>query len=182
MTRILSIDPGIKNLSYCLVNTEPLGIVEWDTLSITESNCKKIRLEEIVESLLIVLNEKFNEEFEVDVILIENQPALLNGHMKTISVVIYTYFTMMKLQYGMIGDINFLSATNKLKCNKGTGLKLKTYKDRKKESIEIAKLYIEEYFPDKMEWFKALKKCDDASDTLNMIIYYLENELKMLSV
>jgi hypothetical protein len=56
-----------------------------------------MKLEELIECMLITLNENFDENFEADIVLIENQPALLNGNMKTISVVIYTYFNMMRL-------------------------------------------------------------------------------------
>lgn len=179
MKKILSIDPGLKNLSYCYIDSTP-NVIKWDTICITENNCKKIKLEDIIECLLLTLTEHFDENFECDIILIENQPALINANMKTISVAIYTYFNMMKLQYGNIKEVHFIAATNKLKCKKGIDLSKETYKDRKKASIDLAKLYIEELFSDKLEWFNKLKKKDDAADTLNMSIYYMENILKLM--
>ena len=183
--KILSFDPGIVNLSYCYIespanNSISPTILKWDTLRVTEHNCKKMKIDEIIEAVLITLNENFNDKFEADIVLIENQPALLNGNMKTISVVIYTYFNMMRLQYGTIGEVQFISATNKLKCKKGVDIKKDTYKDRKKASIALALLYISELFPDKLDWFNSLKKMDDAADVLNQAIYYMEKILKVL--
>jgi hypothetical protein len=177
--KILSIDPGIVNLSYFYGDTTP-NIIKWETLCVTENNCKKMKLEELIECMLITLNENFNENFEADIVLIENQPALLNGNMKTISVVIYTYFNMMRLQYGNIKEVQFISATNKLKCKKGIDLKTDTYKDRKKASIDIIKLYITDFFPTYSTWFNNMKKKDDASDCANQAIYYMEKILKVM--
>ena len=158
--KILSIDPGIVNLSYCYLEytNEKITILDWNTVKITEFNTKKTKIDELIECMLIKLNELFNDNFEIDIVLIENQPALMNGNMKTISVVIYTYFNMMRLQYGCVQQVQFFSATNKLKCKKAANINKETYKDRKKASIEIAKLYIIELFPEKLEWFDKLKK------------------------
>ena len=176
--KVLSLDPGLKNLAYCYmdVSTSPPTILQWDILYITDGNCKKMSIEEIMDALLIALNSKFNDEFEADTILIENQPALKNGHMKTISVALYTYFNMMRLQYGTIGEVKFISATNKLKCSKADNLKIDTYKDRKKASIDLARLYITEWCADKLDWFNKLKKADDMSDCFNQLIYYGEKQ------
>jgi hypothetical protein len=179
MLKILSIDPGIVNLSYFYCDTTP-AIIKWETLCATENNCKTMKLEELIECMLITLNENFDENFEADIVLIENQPALLNGNMKTISVVIYTYFNMMRLQYGNIKQVQFISATNKLKCKKATNIKTDTYKDRKKASIDLIKLYIEELFPNYLTWFNSMKKKDDASDCANQAIYYMEKILKIM--
>lgn len=175
--RLLSIDPGIVNLSYFYAEytkEQKLIIIDWNTVKITENNTKKTKIDELIECMLIKLNELFDDNKQIDIVLIENQPALINGNMKTISVVIYTYFNMMRLQYGNVQQVSFFSATNKLKCKKAANIDKTTYKDRKKASIEIAKLYISELFPDKLEWFNKLKKQDDAADTLNQAIYYIE--------
>jgi len=185
--KILSCDPGIKNLSYCYLDVEEPNnktkpkIIQWDTLCVinNKENCTKMTIDEIVNAVLVSLNENFDDKFEADIVLIENQPMLKNGVMKTISVVIYTYFNMMRLLYGNIHEVKFISATNKLKCNKGTNIKKETYKDRKKTSIELVKLYIVDLFPERLEWFNKLKKQDDASDSCLQAIYYIEKILKL---
>ena len=177
--KILSIDVGLKNLSYCHLDTTP-KILKWETLCVTDGNCKKMKLEEIIEAVLITLNENFDDTFTSDTVLIENQPAMMNGTMKSISIVIYTYFNMMRLQYGNIQEVKFISASNKLKCNKGVDLKTDTYKDRKKASVDLARIYVKELFPERLEWFDDQKKKDDASDSALQAIYYMEKILKVI--
>lgn len=182
MTRILSIDVGIKNLSYCYFHAESndCKIVQWDNVCVTEQNCKNAKIEDLTEQLLLTLTETFDSEFHADVVLIENQPMLKNGTMKTFSVVIYTYFNLLKLQFGNIKEVKFISATNKLKCAKVTEVEKDdkaTYKDRKKLSIEVTKRYIDHLCPDRSVWFTGLSKKDDASDSLLQGIYYIEKVL-----
>jgi hypothetical protein len=183
MIKILSIDVGIKNLSYCYIHTNEgkTQLVEWNNICVTEANCKKIKLEDLTEAMLDKLTEYFGDNREIDVVLIENQPMLKNGMMKTMSVVIYTFFNMMKLQYGNVKQVRFISATNKLKCRLSNELEdtiKTTYKDRKRLSVEIAKLYIQKMCPDKTEWFSQQKKPDDLADNMCQAIYYIENVLK----
>ena len=76
--KLLSIDPGIVNLSYCYLeyNNDKITILDWNTVKITEYNAKKIKINELIECMLIKLNELFNDNFEADTVIIENQPAL----------------------------------------------------------------------------------------------------------
>lgn len=181
MTRILSIDVGIKNLSYCYLNTDKskTQILDWGNLCVTEENSKKIKLENLTEEVLLTLQDNFDDDFEADVVLIENQPMLKNGMMKTVSVIIYTYFNMLKIQYGNIQEVRFISATNKLKCSKvDQNINKSNYKDRKKLSIQVAKLYLEKIAPDKISWFETHKKSDDFADSLNQAIFFIEKILK----
>jgi hypothetical protein len=183
MVKILSFDVGIRNLSFCYLETSPSNthILDWKTVCITEQNCKKAKIEDLTLYMLETLMSNFDSDFQADVVLIENQPMLLNGLMKTLSVVIYTYFNVLKLQYGNVCEVRFISATNKLKCkllNEGDKTCKKTYKDRKKLSIEIARKYIENVFTDKKDWFETNTKKDDYSDTLCQAIYYIESILK----
>ncbi len=181
MSKILSIDVGIKNLSYCYLNSEKNNtkILEWDNLCVTDENSKKIKIEELTEDVLLTLQETFNDNFEADIVLIENQPMLKNGMMKTVSVIIYTYFNILKIQHGNIGEVRFISATNKLKCSKvDPTINKNNYKDRKKLSINVAKLYLEKINPEKIQWFETHKKSDDYADCLNQAIFYIEKVLK----
>ena len=44
MPTILSIDVGIKNLTYCLLdvnNYNSVKVIDWDNIAITDKNCKK---------------------------------------------------------------------------------------------------------------------------------------------
>ena len=197
--KILSFDVGIKNLSYCYLdvcmgNTREdsdsmktsLKMIEWNNICTTEEgvNCAKIKLDDLTMCVLNALHDTFDEAYEADVVLIENQPMLKNGQMKTVAVIIYTYFNMLKLQYGSIKDVKFISATNKLKCKEvpvsdQAKSKTSSYKDRKLLSVEVARTYIAKLFPEREVWFQGLKKKDDASDVLLQAIYYIEHVLKI---
>jgi hypothetical protein len=188
--RILSIDVGIKNLSYCVLDVEEgkVQVVEWHNVAVTDANCKKIKLEDISDAVLCTLMEKFDDTFVATTVLIENQPMLKNGLMKTVAVIIYTYFNMLKLQYGNVQSVKFLSASNKLKCKKlrdisshsrNVDVEKKTYKDRKKLSIELCRRYVSSVCPHLQEWFNKEKKQDDISDCFLQGVYYIEAVLKV---
>lgn len=162
---LLSIDVGIKNLSYCLLK-DTGEILDWKNVSV-ENEDKK--LEHLVENYLLVLMEHFSD-IQVDTVIIENQPMLKNGLMKTLSVVIYTFFNMLKIQHGVINKVSFISATNKLKCKKMKQVPSKVYKERKKQSIELTREYLA---PDRLQWLNAQKKQDDLCDAFLAGMYYL---------
>jgi hypothetical protein len=182
MPRVLSIDVGIKNLSYCVLNAENdvVHVMDWNNIAITDKNCKKIKIEEITECILETLMSQFDSDFNVDTVLIENQPMLKNGVMKTVAVVIYTYFNMLKIQYGSVKEVKFISASNKLKhvlqeSSQGasTSTSTETYKDRKQLSIALARQHIGIVAPSFVEWFEKQNKKDDSADSLNQGLYYV---------
>jgi hypothetical protein len=177
---VLSIDVGIKNLSYCVLKTTPdtIIIADWQNITVTNQCIKKITLQNLTESLLTTLEEHFDDTVNYDYVIIENQPMLKNGLMKTVSVVIYTYFNILKMHHGNIRDVRFVSATNKLK---NFDVAKATYKDRKKASIQLAMLYIEQFCPASSswnEWFHKQSKKDDYADSLNQGLAFIKNTLK----
>jgi hypothetical protein len=184
MTTILSIDVGIKNLSFCILKSSPdtTTIDDWKNIEVFEGNIKKLPIEVLTENIIQSLMQHFDENSNIDVVLIENQPMLKNGLMKTVAVVIFTFFNMMKIQFGNVQCVKFISATNKLKCTLAERLTKEgfknDYKDRKRLSIELAKLYIPIVCPSKLEWFSNQKKKDDCADCLTQGIYYIEHVLK----
>lgn len=191
MKTILAIDVGLKNLSYCVLsagvstNTDVstntnvstgMNIIEWKNVCVMDKNCKKASIEEITEAVLTKLLELFDSDTSIDIVVIENQPMLKNGMMKTVSVIIYTYFNMLKVMYGNVKEVKFISATNKLKCKKALELaKTATnYKDRKSISVEVARKYLECIAPDKLEWFNSQAKSDDLADCALFAVYMAE--------
>lgn len=184
---ILSIDVGIKHLSFCVLNIssdQRIEIKQWDNVCITNGNTTKLPIGDLTESLLNSLNSHFDSDFKADYVIIENQPMLKNGLMKTMSVIIYTYFNMLKMLHGSINDIRFVSATNKLKCKgmhaiEDTLLPNKTYQNRKHNSVLLARLHITKLSPHKLEWFEGQRKKDDYADSLNQAIAFIEKTFKI---
>lgn len=114
---------------------------------------------------------------QVDTILIENQPSLKNPVMKSIQMIIYTYFVIRGIidsQY--LKDLKFISARNKLKkCEtidqfKG---KNKNYKDRKKLAVSYCSYLINDDF-DNLKLFNQSPKKDDLADCYLQGIYYFD--------
>lgn len=176
--KLLSIDVGIKNLSYCYAEyIDTLNIIEWKNIKVIDEKCKKLDIEKITEEVLLVLKNHFDSEFKTNIVLIENQPCHKNPFMKTISIIIYTYFNILKLDYGNIEYVKFISATSKLKCKKVKELdmSIKTYKDRKIASIKCVQQY---YLPEEFrDYFEKEAKKDDLADTLLLMTYYIENNI-----
>lgn len=181
--RVLAIDIGIKNLSYCLCEkSESSNILKWENINILDNTvdqkCNKLKIDELTDLLLCSLLETFDgDTIKADVVLIENQPSLKNGLMKTISVVVFTYFNMLKLMYGCIGQVNFTSPTNKLKCQliKDKQTNKLSYKERKALSIATTREYLSTIDPAKLSWFNEQSKKDDLADAFLYCMYYFES-------
>ena len=123
---ILSFDIGIKNLSYILIdiiNSENIieqcyNIIEWDIINIIneKEKVKEKSFNDISHSLFDKLIEKFPNEYlnNVNYIVLENQHVLKNPIMKSIQMMIYSFFmTKIKLEnYNII--IKFQNANQNL--------------------------------------------------------------------
>ena len=89
--KILSWDIGIKNLSFCIIESETSKIIEWEAIDIAKGRDIKKEKYEIFEDIPRVL-DTFSYFKDVSIVLIENQPCLQNPTMKTVQIIIYTYF------------------------------------------------------------------------------------------
>ena len=73
----------------------------------------------------------------VDGVVIENQPSLKNPKMKSIQMIVYSYFLMygkiLNTQENKINFIDFCNASNKLKVYKGPVISLEDLKKKKKK-------------------------------------------------
>ena len=222
--KILSFDVGIKNLAYCLLNSEDNSIEDWGILNISvdpvcehqmknrkcdntakkmikdtefklcTSHCKikqykdkKLRnvrkienpMFELGKRIVKKLNDKVNF-LNVDIVCIENQPALKNPTMKSVQMILYSYFLM----NGTINNIQMINARNKLKVYKGPYV-ICPYEDNKKNKYKINKYLAIKYcgnmiFENKKidkkfhQLYDESKKKDDLSDAYLQGIYYIE--------
>ena len=130
----------------------------------------------IVEQL-----DKYNHFLDVDHVLLENQPALKNPTMKSIQMIIFSYFLVNGITNDLskIENLEMINARNKLKAYKGPEIKCEIkdkYKRTKFLGIEYCKVMIDEN--DKIEdkfkkLFEESKKKDDLADSYLQGIYYI---------
>jgi len=98
----ISFDIGVKNLALCILKyEETITILDWKiiTLAETKKEAKDINdLSEIIymEMDAIIGNLKDAGYNTIDYVLIENQPSNLNGVMKTVQHIIYSYYNLLK--------------------------------------------------------------------------------------
>ena len=211
--RVLSIDVGIKNLAFCDLEVDKttcrVKIRNWKVVSVIDEgvNCKKLELEVITEQMISCLMEwfgKFDVNRVYDLVLIENQPSNKNRTMKSISIEIYTFFTILKMMHGTVRKIRFVSAKHKLslastdatsrtinksnKSNKsqrrqrsttGTKAASAAYRDRKKQAIQLVRSKYLPLFADESltRLFESTPKKDDLADCLLQCIYYVQAKL-----
>jgi len=115
----------------------------------------------------------------VDYILIENQPVLKNPTMKSVQMILYSYFLINSVVKDKSGaEIKFISARNKLKCYNGPPVEVKTknkYSRTKKLAIEYCRYMIKDS-EDKLEFFNQHKKKDDLADSYLQACWFVKNK------
>jgi hypothetical protein len=136
--KICSWDVGIYNLSYCILEradihdpASPITILKWDIVNLVENESQKKNRTLLFQNIPIKLNA-IPELLTVDYVYIENQPSLKNPQMKSIQMILYSYFLMYGMTDGIliedeagnqvphkIKGIDFCSASNKLKVYNG---------------------------------------------------------------
>jgi hypothetical protein len=126
-------------------------------------------------------------------IVLENQPIFKNPKMKTIQMILYSYFilrgiTDKHIHNSLVENIQCFSATNKLKLNLSKDynnhaetetetvqvqpqISTKDYKDRKKLSIDLVYQLVKDT-PNLYTQFHSHKKKDDLADCLLQAITY----------
>jgi len=141
---------------------------------------KKNELLLIGRNMVEILDKK-NNFLDVDVVLLENQPALKNPTMKSIQMILYSYFLINGVTNDLssIENMEMINARNKLKAYKGPEIKCDIkdkYKRTKFLGVEYCKIMIHENnkIDEKYrELFEGSKKKDDLADAYLQGIYYI---------
>ena len=112
-------------------------------------------------------------------VLIENQPALKNPVMKSIQMIIYTFFVMdgVMKEDSSIETIHMVNARNKLKVYKGPPVecnKKGKYAQNKYLSVVYTKEMIKEEEDEFIKLFDESKKKDDLADAYLQGVYWIE--------
>ena len=136
--KILSWDVGIINLSYCILeydlDSKENKILFWGIINLIDSPEMKKNMNLVFENIPKKLHEN-NFLLDVDAVVIENQPSLKNPKMKSIQMIVYSYFLIFGkvLNENKIKQIDFCNASNKLKVYKGPEISLDDLKKKKKK-------------------------------------------------
>lgn len=151
---------------------------------------EKNDLEQVSEKLVLELDAR-KELLAADYVLIENQPAYKNPKMKSIQMIVYSYFLIRgKVDSNINSKILFLLASNKLKVRLDTedtknNLNQQInnkHKDKYRRHKEFAKSLCQWFIEnknirDREKWldiFNSHQKRDDLADTFLMNIYQIQ--------
>ena len=134
-----------------------------------QKNTKDLSLEQIGMEMY---NQLFDKEnlLKVDEIVIENQPVLKNPTMKSIQMILYSYFLLMKKisKDSNNFNMNLFNARKKLAIYDGPKVDMShvknPYNRRKKLSVIYTKYFIEKYNPKWNDLFDGSSKKDDLAD------------------
>jgi hypothetical protein len=188
MPKITSFDVGIKNLAYCILRVDDYNpdqpsptvddICGWDVLTVNEGS----NVPNTCQNLIGLLDQN-PQLSDSDYIVIENQPVTKNPKMKTIQVVILSYYLIQKnLPGSKIKNVFLLNSSHKLKVYTGPSITVtgKTpYTRRKKLSIEYTKYFLNQ----SEKWLSVLqnhRKKDDLSDSYLQALYIWKNLQKLI--
>lgn len=151
--KILSWDVGIYNLCYCILErnitedgTKIIKILDWDIVNLVDNELMKKNRNLLFENIPRKLQER-PQLLDVDLVVIENQPSLKNPQMKSIQMILYSYFLILGKIVGngdkslsYIDKVEFCSASNKLKIYDGPPIILEDKPKRKsKKTIDLLK-------------------------------------------
>jgi hypothetical protein len=166
--KILAWDIGIKNLSYCLYDTQlHNNIIDWNVIDISQNGKEIFNLQEEMVKQLDLLPHLRN----VDYVVLENQPTF-NIKMKTIASALYTYFVIRGCidHERQIKNICYVHPKQKLTQCQYDGPDFESTKKQKyQRDKETAIVYCKYFLRDCPEWLNILessKKADDMSDSM----------------
>jgi hypothetical protein len=235
--KILSLDIGINNLSYCILSWEEGKYIihHWGILNVNpyeeinndiakqnkdidksnkkllkndlKNKCeedeksenidiyvqpkltkKKVKKKPSVNQVaheIITLFDNTKHLLDCRYVLIENQPCMKNPTMKSIQMIVYSYFYIRGItdapEDKKLKDIVFLSASNKLKVYDGPKLTFDVkskYTLSKKLGIEHTKYFLKDN-EEKLSFFNSHKKKDDLADAFLQGVYFINKRLKL---
>lgn len=177
-----------KNDSYCTVHKN-ITLVERKNKNIVKLvknlKCNKISMNDVKLELVKRLDQ-YPELLQVDKVVIENQPTLINPKMKGIASTLYSYFLIRGIvdkdkTNSKITDVVFMSPSNKLKVDKDNTLIVLSraeshetkYKLTKNLGIQYCKQLIINDIPN-LNLLNSHKKQDDLADAMLQGAYFLK--------
>lgn len=151
----LSVDIGIKNLAFCVCDSEH-KLVDWKVVQIQNANVRVM-----IESI-----HQLFDEYNFECVILEKQPSR-NIKMRMVENTLAVYFIM-----SGVPKVVQYSPKHKLgtagKMTKGRS----NYTLRKKMGISMCGKYIQNSETDWIDYFQKHKKKDDLADCLLQYIAY----------
>lgn len=173
---VLSFDVGIRHLAYCVVQLgggAPPHISEWDVVDVTGPG--KHSIDELTDRLMDALDERFFRPGDpgYDAVLVENQPANKNPQMKSVQMIIYSYFHMLRRYGAGAREVRLVSARRKL-ASAAPGA-ANTYASRKAQSVDACRAFLEQHgMAERQRQLASSGKKDDLSDCLLQALAWWE--------
>ena len=177
--KVLSFDIGIRNLAACcLTMEESAKIHHWDLHPLMEETRKtKPTLTQLAERIFEELDQLVEKLGSVDYVLIENQPSRINGAMKSIQMVIFSYFLYHKHAQLLPCEVLLISANKKtlehpFEIDTSACKAKSRYTQTKFKSVKFTEAYIKDC-PALIETLQSYKKKDDICDALLQAIAWM---------
>ena len=189
---IISFDIGIKNLGCCILEynnkNDNANIIHWDIHNLVDTNKKtKPSISQLSNNIFSEMDKIVEKCSHIDYVLLENQPSRINGTMKTIQMIIFSYFQLLKYNKNSIKDILLISPSKKtLEHPYDIDMSLcnltNRYNQTKWKSIQLTYIYIEnsDYLKNYLQSFK--KKDDICDAFLQAISWLRKNNVNILKV
>ena len=184
--KVLSWDVGIYNLSYCILEkneeTQDIKIIDWNIVNLVDSIEMKKNRNLLFENIPRKLHE-LPQLLNVDHVVIENQPSLKNPQMKSIQMILYSYFLIIGKIIGngdkgtnYIENVDFCSASNKLKVYNGPEIILEEKVSKRKKKIEtvVISTEVEIKEPEKKKKGSAVNYKDKKRLAIEHALYFVK--------
>ena len=169
---VLSVDPGLRHMSMCVMRGNQL--LHWDTIDLLEGKTTKAMpsVEHTIDRIVLELDSLrqttgTHQLEDIGTVIVEKQPHT-NARMRVIEGSLLTFF---KCRYPS-ACVKTYSPRYKLKGQKGT----ETYSARKKLAVTlVTELLASDCMhvsDEQRDMFKSTKKKDDLADSLLMCVKY----------
>lgn len=185
---VLSVDIGIKNLSFCLFRVSKssestdVQVVEWQNVNLaTEDNGCRVSLVMVGRNLQRQLDAWLSPfgNHPLELAVIENQIGPLANRMKTVQGMVIQYLIM---RYDSI-RVECVSACHKLKhfLTQPSSVPVATYAQRKRAGKHICKHWLEQLEPGtEGRWrrhFATHAKKDDLADCFLQGLWFIQQKM-----
>lgn len=185
MIQVISFDIGIRNFAYCILHVFPDASQspKIHRLEVVDLGCSKNNKQGAVDAILDLLDEVVFHQLDLAqpiVVLIEQQ---MTATMKAIQVAINVFFKVTARYQTAEITTKYLSAKHKLALRSkypeyeevaDKNVATTKYKQNKKDGVDFGLWCLQNVLQDSEIYQKvvAMKKKDDACDTLLMCLYY----------